>query len=73
MRVSAMLFAILILCALGVVTSQHQARSLFIDLQSARDQARDLDIEFGRLQLEQSTWATHARIERIASKQLGML
>jgi len=62
----------LIGCALGVVTSQHKARKLFSELQQEQELSRQLEVEWGQLQLEQSTWATHARIEKIASKTLQM-
>lgn len=71
-RLNVVLFATLILFALGVVASQHQARKRFVELQAEQDHMRELEVEFGQLQLEQSTWATHARIERVATKQLGM-
>lgn len=71
-RLNLMLFGILIACALGVVTSQHKARKLFVELQKEMELTKRLDEEFGRLQLEQSTWAMHGRVERIARQQLGM-
>lgn len=71
-RLNLMLFAILLACALGVVTAQHKARKLFVELEQERHEAKRLDVEWGQLQLEQSTWATHARIERLASSELGM-
>ncbi|MGD2139368.1 MAG: cell division protein FtsL [Burkholderiales bacterium] len=67
-----MLFAVLLLCALALVTSQHEARRLFVALQDEQDRGRELEIEFGQLQLEQSTWAMQSRVEQIASKKLGM-
>lgn len=72
LRVNLLLAVLLALCALAVVTARHQARKLFVELQALEQQARALDIEWGRLQLEQSTWAMHARIEQIASQQLRM-
>ena len=63
---------ILIGCALGVVTSQHKARKLFVELQKEQELTTQLDVEWGQLQLEQSTWATHARIENIAGRTLQM-
>ena len=63
---------LLVLCAISVVTARHQARKLFIDLQAEQEKARALDIEWGRLQLEQSTWAMHARIEQVARQNLQM-
>lgn len=63
---------VLAVCALAVVTARHQARKLFVELQALERQGRELDTEWGRLQLEQSTWAMHARIEQIARGQLQM-
>jgi cell division protein FtsL len=71
-RLTVPLAIFLAICALAVVTARHQARKLFVELQALEQQARDLDIEWGRLQLEQSTWAMHARIEQIARSQLQM-
>lgn len=71
-RFNLILLAILVACALAVVTSQHKARKLYVDLQKEQELAKQLDVEFGQLQLEQSTWAMHARIEKIASGQLMM-
>ena len=71
-RLNLTLLAVLIVCALSVVTSQHKARKLYVELQKLQDVARKLDVEYGQLQLEQSTWAMHARIEKIASGQLMM-
>ena len=58
--------------ALAVVYSQHRARALFIELQRLEATQAELDTEWGRLELEQSTWATHGRIERLAREQLDM-
>ncbi|WP_137937731.1 cell division protein FtsL [Chitinivorax sp. B] len=71
-RLNLLLLAVLIACALSVVTSQHKARKLYIDLQKEQSLAKQLDVEWGQLQLEQSTWAMHSRIESIAQKQLNM-
>ena len=67
-----LLTLILIACALSVVTSQHKARKLFVELEKEQQLARRLAEEWGQLQLEQSTWATHARIEKIATGRLQM-
>ncbi len=71
-RLCLILLAVLILCALGLVSSQHQARKLFISLEEENERARQLEVEFGQLQLEQSTWAMHSRIEKIATQSLRM-
>ena len=58
--------------ALGVVYSKHEARSRFNDLQRLTRERDELDIEWGQLQLEQSTLATHGRVEQAARDQLRM-
>ena len=71
-RLNFILLAALTACALALVTSQHQARKLYVELQKEQDLAKQLDVEWGQLQLEQSTWATHARVEKLAVRALGM-
>ena len=71
-RFNVLLFAALIACALALVTSQHQSRKLYVELQKEQELARSLEVEWGQLQLEQSTWATHARVEKLAVQSLGM-
>ncbi|MDN5754029.1 MAG: cell division protein FtsL [Nitrosospira sp.] len=71
-RINIFLILILIACALSVVTSQHKARKLFVELEKEQELAGRLAVEWGQLQLEQSTWATHARIEKVATGQLNM-
>ena len=62
-----------VLTAIGVVYARHQHRQLFIQL-TALEKARDeLNIEFGRLQLEQATWAESNRIDQVARTRLGMV
>jgi cell division protein FtsL len=58
--------------AFAVVYSTHQSRKLFVEWQSLQNVRDGLDVEWGRLQLEQSTWATHGRIEQTAGAKLGM-
>ncbi|WP_410499999.1 cell division protein FtsL [Chitinibacter sp. S2-10] len=57
---------------MSVVTSQHKARKLFVELQKEDALTRKLNVEWGQLQLEQSTWAMHSRIENEAANRLGM-
>jgi len=71
-KLNGVLASLLVLCALALVTSQHKARKMFSELAQEQDAARQIDVEWGQLQLEQSTWAMHARIERIASSRLQM-
>lgn len=71
-KLNLVLVLVLVACALGMVTSQHKARKIFIDLQQEQELAKKMDVEWGQLQLEQSTWAMHARIEKIATTYLQM-
>lgn len=59
--------------AVGIVSSQHKARKLFVEIQ-ALEKTRDvLNEEWGKLQLEQSTWGTNDRIESLARTELSMV
>ena len=71
-KANLVLLSILIACALALVTAQHQARKLYVELQKEQELAKVIDVEWGQLQLEQSTWAMHARIEKIAAHDLHM-
>jgi len=71
-RVNLLLLVVLVLCALSLVTSRHQARRLFVELERAQGEARAYETEYGQLELEQSTWGMPARIEKIAREQLRM-
>ena len=71
-RVNLLLLALVMLCAVGVITSQHRARKIFGELEAEQSSAKKLDEEFTQLRLEQSTWATNQRVESLASKNLGM-
>lgn len=71
-KLNLLLLAILVACALSVVSARHQARKLFVTLQSEQARARDLDVEWGRLELEISTWLMHNRVEEVAHGRLRM-
>ena len=71
-KLNLILFMVVLASALGTVTSQHKARKQYIELQQQQDMAKQYEIEWGQLQLEQSTWAMHSRIEQVASSHLHM-
>jgi len=71
-RMHLLLLFVVIVCALGVVTSQHKARKLFMELQREKDEAQRMEVEWGQLQLEQGTWAMPVRVEKIAAIRLQM-
>ncbi len=72
-RVSLFLTFFLLLSALSLVRAQFQARHLFIELERNQAEARQLDIEWAQLQLDQSTLGKHARIEANARRDLNMV
>jgi cell division protein FtsL len=71
-RLNVMLAAVLVLCALGLVTSQHHARKLFIDLERAQAHAAAHEVRWNQLQVEQTELAKPALIDARARRELGM-
>jgi cell division protein FtsL len=58
--------------AAGAIYSKHRARELFLELERLNRQRDELEIDWGRLQLEQSAWSTHAFVESVATQKLRM-
>ena len=71
-RLNVLLLLVVMLLALSLVTSQHQARKTLQLLQQEKEHALQMEVEWGQLQLEQSTWAAPARVEKIATQYLQM-
>ena len=73
---SRFLLAVLLLAtggtAIAVVYERYRHRQLFVDLTRLERERDELNIEFGRLQLEQATWAQANRIDQVARERLGM-
>ena len=70
---TGVLLLVVVITAVAVVYSKHQARTLFVELQELSDERDGMDVEWGQLQLEQSTLTTHGQVERAAREQLGMV
>lgn len=70
------IIAVLTICvfstSLGVIYSKHQSRNLFIELQNLQNQRDNLHVEWSQLLLEQGTWASDVRVERVAEEHLKM-
>ena len=64
---------LILLCAFGVILSTHKCRDYYAKLQVLEAQQWYMQEEYGRLLLEQSTWASHYRVEQVARRELGML
>jgi cell division protein FtsL len=72
-RFSILVTLLLVLSALFLVKAQYQSRHLFAALERNQAQARQLDIEWSQLQLDQSTLGKHARIEANARRDMKMV
>lgn len=68
----ALLWAGVLFSSAGVVYMKHQARASFAELERLLSERDQLNIEWGRLQLEQSAWSSHGFVEQVANRQLKM-
>ncbi len=66
------LLSVVFISAIDVVLAQHKARKYFVEIQEQEKHKDRLNEEWGKLQLEQSTWATDDRVEMSARTKLGM-
>ena len=71
-RLNLLLLALIVMSSLGLIAAQHQARRLYNELQVEQASAKRFEEELVRLQIEQSSWSTPTRIEKIARERLGM-
>ncbi|MGB5621233.1 MAG: cell division protein FtsL [Gammaproteobacteria bacterium] len=69
---SAALVLLLLLSSIAAIHARHEARQLFIELDAQIEVRDELNIDWGRLQIEHSTWASPGRIEQMATDKLGM-
>ena len=70
--VFALLWILLLVSSVAVVWSKQQSRNQFVALQRLQKERDQLDTEWGQLRLEQSTWVTYGRIEKISRDELHM-
>jgi len=71
-KLNIVLTAAVVGCALSVVNARYQSRHLLIELERLNQHARQLDIDWAQLQLDQSTLGKNERIEHIARTSLNM-
>ena len=68
------IFAVVcVMSAIALIYTKHESRKLFVELEALTTERDELNIEWGQLQIEQSTWATHARIEKVATEDLSLV
>jgi cell division protein FtsL len=71
-----LVFVFAVVCVMSAITlvyTKHESRKLFVELEGLTHQRDELNIEWGQLQIEQSTWAQHARIEQVATDDLSLV
>ncbi len=61
-----------VISAVATVYAKHESRKLYSELQLLQRERDRIEMEWGQLQIEQSTWSTHARVERMAREEIGM-
>ncbi|HEX8479890.1 MAG TPA: cell division protein FtsL [Telluria sp.] len=71
-KLNIFLTTLLVASALSLINARNQQRHVFIELERYQQQARQLDIDWAQLQLDQSTLGKNERIEHIASHDLNM-
>ena len=64
---------VLLVTGVGCVWAKHEARVRFVELRALERERDQLEIEWGKLRIEQSAWATHSRVENLAREELGMV
>ena len=69
---AAGLAILVIVSAIASVYARHESRRQFVLLQKLTAERDELEVEWGRLQIEQSAWSTHARVEELARKKMSM-
>ena len=70
---SAGTLVLVLASAFAVIHSSHACRELYASLRELESSQWYLQEDYGRLLLEQSTWASHYRVEKVARNELGML
>ncbi|MBU6459945.1 MAG: cell division protein FtsL [Proteobacteria bacterium] len=71
-RLNLFLLLAVIVSAICVVSAQNKERLAFISLEQQQALTRKIEVKWGQLELEQSTWAVHSRIQAIATEKLHM-
>lgn len=68
----SLLVVIVMSSAIAVIYTKHSSRKLFVELQQINKNIDELNVEWGRLQLEEGAWSDHGRVEKVARTKLNM-
>lgn len=72
-RLCFLVAALLMLSSISLVTARYQARQLYVELDRARESARQLEISWRQLQLDRAEQARNAQVDRLAREKLKMI
>lgn len=70
-RLIALLLAVMMI-SIAVVQTRHESRQLFAELQTRQAERDALNVEWGKLLLEEGAWSQNRRVEEMARQRLGM-
>ena len=70
--INAVVVVLILVSTFAVINSTHACRARYAKLQELESSRWYLQEDYGRLLLEQSTWASHRRVEKVARGDLGM-
>lgn len=73
MAIVLVLIGAVVLSAMAVTYSVYRTRDLTIEVQHLREAQNRLNVAWGQLLLEGSTWGAYARVEKAAQTQLNMI
>ncbi len=71
-KLSVVLLSVLVVCALGLVTSQNRARQTFVELERAQTAGRQASLVYSQLEVEQSALSKNSLIDGKARRSLAM-
>jgi len=71
--IAALMWVAVLVSATAAVWTRHRARELFVELEQLNRERHQLEVNWGQLQLEQTSWSQHAHVESTARRRLDMM
>ncbi|MDH3509644.1 MAG: cell division protein FtsL [Gammaproteobacteria bacterium] len=69
---SMALMLLVMASAIACIYAKHESRKQFTELQRLIEERDRMEVDWGRLQIEQGTWSTYARVEQVAREKMNM-
>jgi cell division protein FtsL len=70
--IAVVLAVAVVVSGLWLVEAKHEARQLFAELEELKREQDRLQVDWGRLQIEESTFGTQSRIESLALEEIDL-